>query len=235
MKKSLFITFFHCFVCILNSGLGTWSLAPVARSSRAFCHIDFLSHLWWEILGTWMRNWATSCLGWVTSTTNKWNNCNKSCRSSQQTCLYDSLRSVPAFSLVLPQIHGHLCREGFDSCGSHVATLQHCTNWYHDQLPPVCSEWYGGVFNLFFNLLQVVFFRHVNATLMGNWRAVGSHIAERSAWEPLHMSTGGAVGGWKQMIADAWDVWKSILPAIIWNPSFATSTLQICNDLIKHD
>ena len=149
MKKSLFITFFHCFVCILSSGLGTWSLAPVARSSRAFCHIDFLSHLWWEILGTWMRNWATSCLGWVTSTTNKWNNCNRSCRSSQQTCLYDSLRSVPAFSLVLPQIHGHLCREGFDSCRSHVATLQHCTNWYHDQLPPVCSEWYGGVFNLF--------------------------------------------------------------------------------------
>lgn len=31
----------------------------------------------------------------------------------------------------------------------------------------------------------VLFFRHVNSTLMGNWRAVGSHIAERSAWEVL--------------------------------------------------
>ena len=31
---------------------------------------------------------------------------------------------------------------------------------------------------------QVLFFRHVNSTLMSNWRAVGSHIAERSAWDP---------------------------------------------------
>ncbi|CAK9076135.1 unnamed protein product [Durusdinium trenchii] len=30
----------------------------------------------------------------------------------------------------------------------------------------------------------VLFFRHVNSTLMSNWRAVGSHIAERSAWDP---------------------------------------------------
>ncbi len=67
MKKSLFITFPTVLSSFWTVDWAPWSLAPIARSSKAFCHIDFLSHLWWETLGTWMRNWATSCLGWTQS------------------------------------------------------------------------------------------------------------------------------------------------------------------------
>lgn len=64
---------------------------------------------------------------------------------------------------------------------------------------------------------KVLFFRHVNSTLMGNWRAVGSHIAERSAWEPWPNSYGHTLTSDSVAPLSIWCSWSASqqIPGIV--------------------